>query len=199
MSINRHLIPCLIPFRLAGDLPVHFTKDKDGWGVRKGSVAEMMKKCRHYLRLGIPLAVFPEGGRSHNGTPLPFKDGFFKLAVETQATIQVGGRLTFGKMMMSFPRCHFMIISFRLGNAPLTCLLNRSIFVPPSLVSQPCALSGSERAWPMHHKLFAPATVFVRFGSPISSEGHTAESLRDATRSAITELMAALPPPKLAC
>lgn len=31
-------------YRLAGDLPVHFTKDKDGWGVRKGSVAQMMRR-----------------------------------------------------------------------------------------------------------------------------------------------------------
>lgn len=58
------------------------------------------------MTLGIPLAVFPEGGRSSNGTPLPFKDGFFKLAVETQATIQVGGRPTLGMIMMSLPRCH---------------------------------------------------------------------------------------------
>jgi hypothetical protein len=59
-------------------------------------------------------------------------------------------------------------------------------------------MSGSERAWPIRHKFFAPATVFVRFGQPINPEGHTAESLRDETHRAITELMAALPPPKVA-
>lgn len=68
---------------------MHFTHEKNGWGLRKGSVAELMRKARWYLERDIPLTVFPEGGRSLDGIPRPFKDGFFKLAIDTQADIQV--------------------------------------------------------------------------------------------------------------
>jgi 1-acyl-sn-glycerol-3-phosphate acyltransferase len=34
--------------------------------------------------------VFPEGGRTEDGKLRPFKDGFFNLAVDAQASVLVG-------------------------------------------------------------------------------------------------------------
>jgi len=72
---------------MAGDLPVHFTKDKGGWGTAKGSVSKMMDQAKTLLKNGCNLAVFPEGARSHTGEMGEFKDGFFTLAVETGADV----------------------------------------------------------------------------------------------------------------
>jgi len=72
---------------LAGDIPIYFTAEKDGWGVKKGSVAEMMVYCKSLLNDSIPIMVFPEGARSKTAEMQPFKDGFFKLAVESQTEI----------------------------------------------------------------------------------------------------------------
>lgn len=38
---------------------------------------------------GIPVAVFPEGGRSEDGRLRPLKDGFFGLALQTGTEILV--------------------------------------------------------------------------------------------------------------
>ena len=64
---------------LAGDVPV----------VRgdSGSAGEAMKKCRAWLDRGMPVMIFPEGTRSMDGNLLPFKDGAFRLAVETGADL----------------------------------------------------------------------------------------------------------------
>jgi len=39
------------------------------------------------LRSGMPLVIFPEGGRSPNGDILPFLPGAFFLAIKAQADI----------------------------------------------------------------------------------------------------------------
>jgi len=72
---------------LAGDIPIFFTAEKEGWGTKKGSVGEMMVYCKELLRDRIPITVYPEGARSKTGEMQPFKDGFFKLAVDTQTDI----------------------------------------------------------------------------------------------------------------
>lgn len=64
-----------------------------GWNMRmngyvalkrgdRDSVAEMLERCRSYLRKGIPIFMFPEGTRSSNGELREFKDGAFQLALE---------------------------------------------------------------------------------------------------------------------
>jgi 1-acyl-sn-glycerol-3-phosphate acyltransferase len=64
---------------LAGDVPV----------VRgtKSSVADAMEICKQHLERGMPVMIFPEGTRSADAELLPFKDGAFRLALETGADI----------------------------------------------------------------------------------------------------------------
>ena len=64
---------------LAGDVPV----------VRgaRGSVSEAMELCKEHLERGMPVMIFPEGTRSATGELLPFKDGAFRLAIDTGADI----------------------------------------------------------------------------------------------------------------
>ena len=64
---------------LAGDVPVH-RGDKDSG---KGAMAA----CARWLRRGVPVMIFPEGTRSSDGELLPFKDGAFRLAIETGADV----------------------------------------------------------------------------------------------------------------
>jgi 1-acyl-sn-glycerol-3-phosphate acyltransferase len=65
--------------RLAGDVPVRR-------GTRT-SVEDAMKTCARWLERGVPVMIFPEGTRSPDGALLPFKDGAFRLAIETGADI----------------------------------------------------------------------------------------------------------------
>lgn len=69
-----------------------------GWGlwvagdiaVRRGaaeSIQEAMRKCAWWLERGMPVMIFPEGTRSQTGELLPFKDGAFRLAIETGADV----------------------------------------------------------------------------------------------------------------
>uniref|UniRef100_A0A0G4I1D2 Phospholipid/glycerol acyltransferase domain-containing protein n=1 Tax=Chromera velia CCMP2878 TaxID=1169474 RepID=A0A0G4I1D2_9ALVE len=69
-----------------GDLAVSFTKEKGGWGVDAESIRKMMQRARHLLEIGIGICVFPEGTRSLSGRLQPFKDGFFRLAVDCPDT-----------------------------------------------------------------------------------------------------------------
>lgn len=72
----------------SGDLPVHFTKEKGGWGVEKGSIAKLMERVTLYqLQYGLPITVFPEGGRSATLKMNDFKPGFFKHAIEHKCNI----------------------------------------------------------------------------------------------------------------
>ena len=69
--------------RLAGDVPVHFTAEKGGWGVKKGSTARMFAQCRRLVcEQGVPLLVFPEGTRDGSLQLKDFKRGMFDFAVE---------------------------------------------------------------------------------------------------------------------
>ena len=65
--------------RMAGDIPVE-RGDSD-------SAKEAMAACERWLARGMPVMLFPEGTRSKDGQLLPFKDGAFRLAIETGADV----------------------------------------------------------------------------------------------------------------
>jgi len=65
---------------LAGDIPI----DRNN----KNSAKIAMQGCADYIEKGVPVMIFPEGTRSKVRDLLPFKDGAFRLAIETQADIQ---------------------------------------------------------------------------------------------------------------
>ena len=60
---------------LVGDIPV-----KRGFGP---SAVEAMERCRRSLRQRVSVMIFPEGTRSRTADLLPFKDGAFRLAIES--------------------------------------------------------------------------------------------------------------------
>jgi 1-acyl-sn-glycerol-3-phosphate acyltransferase len=64
---------------MAGDIPVK-RGDSD-------SAKEAMGACARWLARGVPVMLFPEGTRSKDGQLLPFKDGAFRLAIETGADL----------------------------------------------------------------------------------------------------------------
>ena len=64
---------------MAGDVPVR-RGDSD-------SAKEAMAACARWLSRGMPVMLFPEGTRSRDGQLLPFKDGAFRLAIETGAEV----------------------------------------------------------------------------------------------------------------
>lgn len=64
---------------LAGDIPVRR-------GTRESIVAAM-NGCREKLGKRLSVMIFPEGTRSPDGALLPFKDGAFRLAIETSVPI----------------------------------------------------------------------------------------------------------------
>lgn len=53
----------------------------------KASVMAMFQQCRHWLKLGTSVLMFPEGTRSPDGNVQAFKDGAFQLACETDMPI----------------------------------------------------------------------------------------------------------------
>ncbi len=53
----------------------------------KESAKSAMSKCKWYLDRGMSVMLFPEGTRSSDGEIMPFKDGAFRLAIETQTPI----------------------------------------------------------------------------------------------------------------
>lgn len=65
--------------RLAGDVPVH----RGDSASSKGAMAA----CARWLERGMPVMIFPEGTRSPDGALLPFRDGAFRLAIETGADV----------------------------------------------------------------------------------------------------------------
>ncbi|HEX5831838.1 MAG TPA: lysophospholipid acyltransferase family protein [Gemmatimonadaceae bacterium] len=65
--------------RMAGDVPV----DR---GSRRSAVVALAR-CRDRLRKRVSVMIFPEGTRSRDGGLLPFRDGAFRLAVETQLPV----------------------------------------------------------------------------------------------------------------
>jgi 1-acyl-sn-glycerol-3-phosphate acyltransferase len=60
---------------LGGDIPVER-------GSRKGAI-EAMRKAQQVLQKRVSIILFPEGTRSTTSDMLPFKDGAFRLAVES--------------------------------------------------------------------------------------------------------------------
>lgn len=65
--------------RLGGDVPLRRTS--------KSSAKEMAAACAETLARGLSVMIFPEGTRSKDGTLRPFKDGAFRLAIETQSPV----------------------------------------------------------------------------------------------------------------
>ena len=73
-------IPCFgWMMRMAGDIQVVR-------GDRK-SVVLAMRAARDRVSKKVSVMMFPEGTRSRDGELLPFKDGAFRLAIETQSPI----------------------------------------------------------------------------------------------------------------
>lgn len=65
--------------RMAGDIAVRRGE--------RASRAEALEQCRDRLRKGVSVMIFPEGTRSRTRELLPFKDGAFRLAIETSCPI----------------------------------------------------------------------------------------------------------------
>lgn len=61
--------------RMAGDIPLRRGE--------KESAQSAMARCKWYLDRGMSVMIFPEGTRSSDGEIAPFKDGAFRLALET--------------------------------------------------------------------------------------------------------------------
>jgi 1-acyl-sn-glycerol-3-phosphate acyltransferase len=64
---------------LAGDVPVHRGKGR--------SAVQAMRRCKEVLRKRVSVIIFPEGTRSPTDEMLPFKDGAFRLAIESGVPI----------------------------------------------------------------------------------------------------------------
>jgi 1-acyl-sn-glycerol-3-phosphate acyltransferase len=64
---------------LAGDIPVRRGESESA----KGAMAQ----CSRWLDKGMPVMIFPEGTRSKTDELLPFKDGAFRLAIDTQSDL----------------------------------------------------------------------------------------------------------------
>ena len=73
-----------IPFigwsmRLVKDVPI----DRASPSAAKSA----LDKCARWLEQGVPVMIFPEGTRSKNGEMQAFKDGAFRLAIDTGADV----------------------------------------------------------------------------------------------------------------
>ncbi len=64
---------------LVGDVPIRRGQ--------KDSVEVAMGRLRQWLERDVPVMMFPEGTRTADGSLGPFKDGAFRLAIETGADL----------------------------------------------------------------------------------------------------------------
>jgi 1-acyl-sn-glycerol-3-phosphate acyltransferase len=65
--------------RLAGDVPVRRGEGR--------SAVEALQRCRVVLKQRVSVMIFPEGTRSPTADMLPFKDGAFRLAIDSGVPI----------------------------------------------------------------------------------------------------------------
>ncbi|MDB4883932.1 MAG: acyltransferase [Gemmatimonadetes bacterium] len=88
--------------RMAKDVPVRR-------GERESAIAALTE-CRDRLARRVSVMVFPEGTRSRTDDLLPFKDGAFQLAIESQTPILpiaiAGTRDCMAKGSFAFRRAH---------------------------------------------------------------------------------------------
>lgn len=54
---------------------------------RRDSIVRAMDECKVHIERGMPVMIFPEGTRSSSGNLLPFKDGAFRLAIDSKANV----------------------------------------------------------------------------------------------------------------
>jgi 1-acyl-sn-glycerol-3-phosphate acyltransferase len=64
---------------IAGDIPLVRGSSR--------SIKRAMRRAAWYVERGMPVLFFPEGTRSRDGGLLPFKDGAFRLAIDTGAHV----------------------------------------------------------------------------------------------------------------
>jgi len=88
--------------RMAKDVPVRR-------GEKESAVAALAE-CRDRLARRVSVMIFPEGTRSRTDELLPFKDGAFRIAIESQAPILpiaiAGTRDCMAKGSFAFRRAH---------------------------------------------------------------------------------------------
>jgi 1-acyl-sn-glycerol-3-phosphate acyltransferase len=88
--------------RMAKDIPI-----KRG---KRESVVSALQGCRDRLGRRVSVMIFPEGTRSHSEDMLPFKDGAFKIAIESGVPILpiavAGTRYCMAKGSFAFRRAH---------------------------------------------------------------------------------------------
>ena len=76
--------------RMSGDVAVHFTSAKGGWGLKPGSVAVMFDQVKEVVvEQQLPILVFPEGTRDGSTVLKPFKKGMFDFAVQHRCHVLV--------------------------------------------------------------------------------------------------------------
>lgn len=87
---------------LAGDVPVER-------GTRK-SALKAMRRCQQVLEQKVSVMMFPEGTRSETDEMLPFKEGAFRLAIDSKVPILpivvLGTRTALAKHDWRFGKSH---------------------------------------------------------------------------------------------
>jgi 1-acyl-sn-glycerol-3-phosphate acyltransferase len=96
-------IPCMgWMMQMAGDIKL-VRGDRD-------STINAIAQCRDRLAKRVSVMIFPEGTRSKTQEMLPFKDGAFRLAIESQAPVLpiavAGTRNAMAKGTFRFLRAH---------------------------------------------------------------------------------------------